>query len=102
MAEVLSILADATEEVEERRAKDVARANARRAKLPEDWGGIRQAVFDRDGFACVYCGSVLDLQCDHVEPLSKGGSSDINNLVTACKSCNSSKGARPLQEWRGH
>ncbi len=52
----------------------------------------RQNIFKRDGFECQYCGSVRDLTIDHVIPKSKGGESSWKNLVTACKTCNSTKG----------
>lgn len=62
---------------------------------------IRIAVFARDGFACVYCGgSPSKLQLDHVTPVSKGGTDDFDNLVTACKYCNASKGNKSVSEWR--
>lgn len=57
---------------------------------------IRFAVFERDGFRCTYCGqSASDtvLHIDHVKPVSKGGTNDIVNLVTACIACNLGKGA---------
>lgn len=52
----------------------------------------RQNVFKRDAFSCQYCGAVKDLTLDHVTPRSKGGRSSWNNLVTACKRCNTKKG----------
>ncbi len=37
-----------------------------------------------------------------VIPLARGGTHDIDNLVPACASCNSSKGAKlPAIEWKG-
>lgn len=33
---------------------------------------------------------------DHIEPSSKGGSDDLDNLVLACDECNGQKKARPL------
>lgn len=59
----------------------------------------QDAVFARDGHACVYCGSPMNLTLDHVIPQSRGGSHDAENLVTACRSCNSSKGAKTPAEW---
>ena len=56
----------------------------------------RDEVYARDGHACVYCGARSDLTLDHVVPLSKGGSNELENLATACRPCNSSKGARVL------
>lgn len=52
----------------------------------------RQNIFKRDGNACQYCGSPKDLTLDHVTPRSKGGKSTWDNLVTACRPCNSKKG----------
>ena len=53
---------------------------------------IRDEVFARDGFKCVYCGSTSNLVPDHFIPYSAGGSSSKMNLVTACLPCNTSKG----------
>jgi 5-methylcytosine-specific restriction endonuclease McrA len=69
-----------------------------RKKLPTR---VRRAVFERDDFACVYCGaSIFDddgicLHLDHVEPWVLGGSDDAANLATACCWCNWRFGGRP-------
>jgi len=55
---------------------------------------IRNEVLERDGRACVYCGASEDLAMDHVIPISKEGADTANNLVTACRPCNSRKGNR--------
>lgn len=64
------------------------------------WRWLREAVFERDGRACVYCGAADRLHCDHVVPIARGGTSDIENLTTACGDCNKSKGARTPAQWR--
>lgn len=51
-------------------------------------------VFDRDGYQCLSCGCRSDLTVDHVMPESKGGPTEINNLQTLCRSCNSKKGVK--------
>lgn len=60
---------------------------------------LRFEVLRRDGFACRYCGATGDdaaLEVDHIEPRSKGGSDDIDNLITACFACNRGKGAETI------
>lgn len=63
------------------------------------WEIIRKRIFERDQFTCQYCGAKGRLECDHVIPVSRGGSHDDANLVTACKKCNQSKKAKLLSEW---
>jgi 5-methylcytosine-specific restriction endonuclease McrA len=49
---------------------------------------------------CAYClKEFKKLTMDHVVPLVKGGSHDKDNIVPACKSCNSSKQARDQFEF---
>lgn len=85
--------------VARKRERDRDRMAAYRAH-PTPWPELRLAVFERDGWTCVYCGSIDDLHCDHVQPLSAGGLHDQSNLATACHSCNLSKGARAPAAWR--
>ncbi len=52
---------------------------------------------------CAYCGQSTEqlgekLTPDHVVPLSKGGNNCLSNIVPACATCNSRKGARTPQE----
>jgi 5-methylcytosine-specific restriction endonuclease McrA len=49
---------------------------------------------------CFACGSKEKITMDHKIPISRGGSHGIGNLVSLCKSCNSSKGTRTLVEWK--
>ena len=59
----------------------------------------RRALFARDGWRCVYCGSSGGrLTLDHVVPRSRGGESVWENVVTACAPCNLRKGDRLLEE----
>jgi len=50
---------------------------------------------------CVYCKSTIDLSTDHLIPKNRGGDDSADNLVLACKSCNSSKGDKGVFEWLG-
>ena len=59
----------------------------------------RRALFARDGWRCVYCGtSGGRLTLDHVVPRSRGGDSVWENVVTACAPCNLRKGDRTLEQ----
>lgn len=65
------------------------------------WRRVRLAIFERDGWRCRYCGDTEGpFECDHVLPISRGGSNDESNLATACRRCNRSKRAKLLTEWR--
>jgi len=76
------------------------RATRSSREMPSDWIDLRDAVFERDRYGCVYCGSGRDLHCDHVHPVARGGGHEIENLVTSCALCNLSKGSKTLAEWR--
>lgn len=53
---------------------------------------VRFNVLKRDLFTCQYCGrSGVELEVDHIKPVSKGGTNDMDNLITACKDCNRGK-----------
>jgi len=72
-----------------------ARRRALAAGLPatltvDEW----EAILGRFNHSCAYCGTTGEMEQDHVIPLSKGGPYTADNIVPACKSCNSSKGNR--------
>ncbi len=57
----------------------------------------RRAVFARDGHRCQYCGGSAE-NIDHVIPRSKGGTHAWDNVVAACRPCNSAKRDRMLED----
>lgn len=57
----------------------------------------RRAVFARDGHRCQYCGASAE-NIDHVIPRSKGGLHVWDNVVAACRPCNTAKRDRLLEE----
>jgi 5-methylcytosine-specific restriction endonuclease McrA len=60
-------------------------------------------VYLRDQYKCLYCGGDIvrkDATLDHVLPLSKGGKTNWENIVTSCSTCNFSKGNKTGPEWR--
>ena len=50
----------------------------------------RRAVLVRDNFQCQYCGRPAE-NVDHVVPKSRGGGHTWDNVVAACRPCNSRK-----------
>lgn len=66
----------------------------------------RRSIYERDGWACRYCGwvppatGVEGLTLDHVVPVARGGDNSRDNLVTCCFSCNQEKADRYLEVWR--
>ncbi|MGH7645233.1 MAG: HNH endonuclease [Gemmatimonadales bacterium] len=56
-------------------------------------------LFARDGYRCQFCGrtphELRHRECltrDHLVPLSRGGTNDWTNVLTACSTCNTRKG----------
>lgn len=54
----------------------------------------RLDVFRRNGFKCVECHSIDNLQVDHIIPIAKGGEDKFDNFQTLCGVCNRKKGAK--------
>lgn len=61
----------------------------------------KKNIFARDNWTCQYCNVKLSGSngtLDHVLPKGRGGETNWENLVTACKACNSRKGNRTPTE----
>lgn len=65
----------------------------------------RLAIYLRDGFLCSYCGTDLhdakpaEVTLDHFVPWCAGGSNEATNLITACRKCNSGRGAKSVKSY---
>ncbi len=57
----------------------------------------RRSVFARDGHRCQYCGGAAE-NIDHVVPRSRGGTHTWENVVAACRPCNTRKEDRHPHE----
>jgi 5-methylcytosine-specific restriction endonuclease McrA len=55
--------------------------------------------FAEFGHRCAYCGATGDLHIEHVNPISKGGTHVLSNVVPACQYCNYSKRAKDAETW---
>ena len=66
-----------------------------RARVPFS----KRNVLIRDGFKCAYCRTEdRRLTIDHLIPRSRGGKTDFDNCVAACKECNNKKGNQTPSE----
>jgi 5-methylcytosine-specific restriction endonuclease McrA len=63
------------------------------------WRKIRVAILRRDNNTCYYCGIPSATTVDHLTPVEQGGDDNFNNLVSACKNCNYSKGNRTEEQY---
>ncbi len=54
------------------------------------------------GQICNYCGATEHLALDHIFPQKYGGQDIAENLIFACRTCNSSKGKKDLLEWMNY
>lgn len=76
----------------ERNARNPYRVHYKSAEFAKN----RQHRFERARGRCEMCGTQLQVaewQCDHLVPLSKGGTNDITNLRVLCKPCHRRKTA---------
>lgn len=108
-AQVVLILADvaemgspAHEKIKEGARRRAARRRARQDVSESEWYSLRALAFERDGYACTYCGDTEGPhEVDHIVPLSRGGTSSIDNLTVSCRACNASKRDKLISEWAG-
>jgi 5-methylcytosine-specific restriction endonuclease McrA len=75
---------------------DRARARKYGAPISDLTASQWREILAAYGYRCVYCDRKMTrLTKDHIIPLSKGGNHSADNVVPACRSCNSSKQAGP-------
>ena len=79
---------------------------ADRKKTHGPFRAKKSDIFAKTNGRCYYCGLVLEFAIsfcvDHIVPQIKGGESDIENVVPACRNCNSAKGTKTLEQFRFH
>lgn len=69
-------------------------------------GGARSsdilAKWEDMGRCCGYCGKAItfdEMEIDHMLPLSRGGTNDLDNLMPSCRTCNNDKADMTVEEW---
>lgn len=56
--------------------------------------------FRRDKYACQYCGADnVPLTIDHLVLWEEGGPTTMENLLSACKRCNKTRGNTQYEQW---
>lgn len=85
---------------DKKRAHDARyRANKNNCAVNDFTAAQWRRLKEMYGGRCAYCTrSSARLEQDHVIPLSRGGNNTMNNMLPACKSCNSRKKDRLLEE----
>lgn len=73
----------------------------KRKPIPKN---IREQVYQKYNGHCAYCGCKLefkDMQVDHLIPVwSQSGSSELENLMPACRMCNYYKDTFTLDKFK--
>lgn len=73
-------------------------------RISKNWATPRfrkRVLFNRDGWKCQYCGTLLDrrsITIDHIVPRARGGETCWKNCVVSCKRCNTAKGSKTPNE----
>lgn len=75
-------------------AKEERLVYSRRDGLRKVAQAYLPVLIARDGKFCKRCGTTERLTIDHVIPLARSGSNELDNLQLLCRKCNSAKGAR--------
>ena len=69
-----------------------------------------ELVIEKSNGQCSYCSTEFTYDnyltstyatIDHIIPVSKNGTNDVDNLCLCCRRCNCSKGNKLLEEWSG-
>ena len=81
-----------------------AKSNAYRARARAADGQFTsaewRALVESYGGKCAYRGEVGPVQVDHRTPLTRGGANSIDNILPACRKCNTEKGQLTEAEFR--
>lgn len=65
--------------------------------------GLKRELMRRQDYTCAYCGHRRyphQFEIDHIFPVVRGGSNDIENLQVICRPCNMRKGIQSDEEFR--
>lgn len=88
----------------ERNAERIAIRQAFRKSLRRTRDGAASqeqiaAHKQRHGKRCAMCHARAKTTLDHIIPVAKGGTHTLRNIQWLCQPCNSSKGAKPMEDF---
>jgi 5-methylcytosine-specific restriction endonuclease McrA len=83
-----------TKEPRQRKPKPVRKKPRSRDVRSSEVEGVELLLRD----PCAYCGEAGQVN-DHIDPISRGGVNEFDNLTRACFRCNMAKNAIPLLRW---
>ena len=83
-----------------RKARAASRRKRRMSLVSHDLSDDQWTTLQAMWGGCAYCGATgQPLQRDCVLPISRGGRYTIDNVVPACRSCNTSKCNTEVTSW---
>lgn len=83
-----------------RRARAARRRKRRMGRVEHDLSDDQWAALQQAWGGCAYCGATgTPLQRDCVLALSRGGRYTLDNIVPACRTCNTSKCNDEVTGW---
>ena len=83
-----------------RKGRAARRRKRRMDRVEHDLSAAQWAALAAEWAGCAYCGeTVQPLQRDCVLALSRGGRYTLDNIVPACRSCNTSKCNVEVTTW---
>jgi 5-methylcytosine-specific restriction endonuclease McrA len=84
----------------DRKARAARRRKRRMDRVEHDLSDEQWLALKQAWGGCAYCGAIdLPLQRDCVQALSRGGRYTLDNVVPACRSCNTSKCSDEVTVW---
>lgn len=85
------------------RARAVVNMQNRKAREAANGGSVTSDQIEelrhKQNGRCAECGKHRKLEIDHIVPVSRGGSGDINNIQLLCGTCNKKKSAIDPIQW---
>lgn len=77
----------------------ISRNNSRKRGIDPISADTQIYLLEKFENKCAYCNENKADTFDHIIPISKGGKTELDNIVPACRFCNSSKNNQDVWKW---